>query len=111
MAGSGPAMTGWRRAAMMGRRGAAMMGRRGAAVMESSRTVTGSSRTVTGSSTAMAVWQPSPSVPHPRIEHGVQDVDAEIDQYIDAGDHQQRALDDRVIPPQYRRHYEIPNAG
>src|ERR1700689_4778684 len=41
------------------------------------------------------------SVTHPRIQYGIQDVDAQVDQDIDAGNHQQRALDHRIVPPQH----------
>ena len=98
MAGSSPAMT--EGAAAMMEAAATMKGR--ATMTEGRAALTRSGRAMTRSRLAMMVWLRSPSVAHPRIEHSVQDVDAEIDQYIDAGDHQQRALDDRVIPPQYR---------
>ena len=51
------------------------------------------------------------SVAHARIERGVQDVDAEIDQHIDAGEHRRDALDHRVVPSYYRRDDEIADPG
>jgi hypothetical protein len=41
----------------------------------------------------------------------VQDVNAEIDQHIDAGDHQQGALDHRIVPPQHRGDDEVADPG
>src|SRR5438034_9153338 len=37
------------------------------------------------------------SVLHARIDDQVQEVDREIDEHIEARDHQQRALDDRIV--------------
>ena len=85
MAGSGPAMT--KRAATMTEATAAMT-EGTAAMTEGTAAMTGSGRAMTQSRLGMTMWPRSPSVAHPRIEHGVEDVDAEVDQYIDAGDHQ-----------------------
>src|SRR5262245_20430766 len=37
------------------------------------------------------------SIPDPRIEYGVSQVDDQVDDHVDAGEHEDHALDDRII--------------
>src|SRR5690606_38867460 len=51
------------------------------------------------------------AVAHSRNDQQVQQVDEKVDQDIDGGNDQQRALDDRVVAPQHRRHHQAAYAG
>src|SRR5690349_17222284 len=42
------------------------------------------------------------SVPNPRVDHHVREIDREIDEHVDGGEQQDDALDDRIVPPQDR---------
>src|SRR5436190_8507342 len=66
---------------------------------------------VTGTGVVAAFIMLSPqSVLHPRIDDQVQEVDQEIDEHIEACDHEQRALNDRIVSAQDGGHDQVANA-
>jgi hypothetical protein len=48
---------------------------------------------------------------HPRIDHGIQHVDDQVDQQVDHRDEQQRPLDDREVAAEHSADHQTADAG
>src|SRR6478609_11600367 len=51
------------------------------------------------------------SVPDPRVEQGVGQVDKQVHQHVDAGEQDDDALDDRIVAPRDGVHHQAADAG